>query len=193
MKSSVVHPTSMTTIRTKKWYKKRTLHVVCNLRYNRWNCLGIFLPRQTMKNRNLRRQLQSAEANFEGWTLTNFNRMFSILIKLWPTFSIWGGGGVPPVATSLVVMPDYFTHQSKGDNQLTISHVSSWTIELHCTPMCSTLLFYSVECQTILLGKGRVLPLNGLMSICPFSSILQNPFSSEPFFLHTDERHCACG
>ena len=57
-----------------KLSKKTTDAVVCNLRYNGWNCLGIFLPRQTMKNRNLprhlRRQLPSAEVNFEGWVVT---------------------------------------------------------------------------------------------------------------------------
>jgi hypothetical protein len=85
MKSSVVHPTSITsdnnsnkevvqktnTVVCKcKQKNKRTDAVVCNLRYNGWNCLGIFLPRQTTKNlnlpRHLRRQLPSAEANFEG-------------------------------------------------------------------------------------------------------------------------------
>ena len=84
MKSSVVHPTSITsdnnsnkeviqktnTVVCKFKQKKRTDAVVCNLRYNGWNCLGIFLPRQTTKNLNLpwhlRRQLPSAEANFEG-------------------------------------------------------------------------------------------------------------------------------
>ena len=86
MKSSVVHPTSMTSDNNSnkeviqktntvvcKCNKKKHEHadaVVCNLRYNGWNCLGIFLPRQTTKNlnlpRHLRRQLPSAEANFEG-------------------------------------------------------------------------------------------------------------------------------
>jgi hypothetical protein len=39
--------------------------VVCNLRYNGWNCLGIFLP--------------SAKANFEGWYLANFYCFVSML------------------------------------------------------------------------------------------------------------------
>ena len=69
MKSSVVEPDvddnnsnkeeiqKTNTVVCKFKQKKRTDAVVCNSRYNGWNCLGIFLPRQTMKNRNLPRHL----------------------------------------------------------------------------------------------------------------------------------------